>query len=163
MPRIRVLVVDDHRFIRDALTDLFMAADGIEVVGQCADGCEVAEAVERTRPDVVLMDLQMPTVDGLSAACAVLATHPEIRIVFLTGGLTPRSAREARSIGAAGYLLKDDDPGELPGHVRTVAAGGSAWHPRAAALLEDEAEPTANSPVLTATSTYVDECPQRLR
>lgn len=132
MPTIRVLVVDDHQFIRDALTDLFRATDGIDVVGQCGDGCEVAEAVERTRPDVVLMDLRMPGVDGLSAACSVLAVHPEVRIVFLTGGLTPRSAREAWAIGAAGYLLKDDDPGGLPDHIRRVAAGGTAWSPLAA-------------------------------
>ncbi|MCF6507024.1 response regulator transcription factor [Blastococcus sp. MG754426] len=134
---IRVVVVDDHPFVRDALTDLLQAAGGISVVGQCADGSEVADAVRQLHPDVLLLDLQMPVVDGLTAASVVRTSHPEVRIVFLTGGLSSASVRRARAIDAAGYLLKDDDPADLPGHVRAVAAGGAAWHPRAAALLHD--------------------------
>lgn len=135
---IRVVVVDDHRFLREALTQLLEAAGDISVVGQCADGSEVAPAVRTLRPDVLLLDLQMPEMDGLTAARGVRTDHPQVRIVFLTGGLDPASVRAARAIGAAGYLLKDDDPADLPGHVRAVAAGGTAWHPRAAALLDDE-------------------------
>jgi DNA-binding NarL/FixJ family response regulator len=153
----RVLIVDDHQLIRDALTDLFSATEDIEPVGSCADGSEVATAVERTRPDVVLMDLQMPWVDGLTAARVVLADHPEVRIVVLTGGLTAASAREAAGLGVAGYLLKDDDPADLPGHVRAVAAGRTAWHPLAAAMLEDGLAPTM------VPSPHVDECPPRFR
>ncbi|MGY1836974.1 response regulator transcription factor [Blastococcus sp. SYSU DS0510] len=138
MSEIRVVVVDDHPFLREALTELLEAAGGIAVVGQCADGTEVADAVRQLRPDVLLLDQQMPVMDGLTAARGVRTAHPEVRIIFLTGGLDPASVREARAIGAAGYLLKDDDPAELSGHIRTVAAGGSAWHPRAAALLGDE-------------------------
>jgi DNA-binding NarL/FixJ family response regulator len=136
---IRVLVVDDHRFVRAALTDVLEAADDIAVVGECADGSEVAAAVDHLHPDVLLLDLQMPVMDGLTAAGAVRSDHPEVRIVFLTGGLSAASVRAARAVGAAGYLLKGEDPAELPAHVRAVAAGGTAWHPRAAALLHDPA------------------------
>ncbi|MGY1605424.1 response regulator [Geodermatophilus sp. SYSU D00815] len=158
---IRVLVVDDHPLVRDTLSDLLTAAGGIDVVGQCADGSEVAEAVERLRPDVVLMDLQMPRMDGLTAAQGVLASHPEVRVLILTGGLTPASAREARRIGVAGYLLKDDDPAEIPEHVRAVAAGGTAWHPRVAPLLEADDPP--GRPVPAGSPPHVDGCPPRLR
>src|SRR4051794_40345599 len=147
---IRVLVVDDHPLIREALTDLLAATDDIAVVGQCVDGSEVAAAVAEARPDVLLLDVQMPNVDGLTAARAVRSTHPEVRIVFLTGGLTRASAHEAQEIGVAGHLLKDDDPAELPARIRSVAAGGTAWHPRPAALLDDTqraVDPPLSEPV----------------
>lgn len=157
---IRVVVVDDHQFVREALVDVLEADGGISVVGQCADGDEVAAVVADTRPDVVLLDLQMPRMDGLTAARGVRATHPEVRIVFLTGGLTPASALEAEAIGAAGYLLKDDDPAQLAVHVRTVAAGGTAWHPRVAALVADTRRAADPPPVAAH---YVDDSPPRLR
>jgi DNA-binding NarL/FixJ family response regulator len=159
----RVLIVDDHPLVREALSSLFDATADLAVVGQCADGSEVVEAVERTRPHVVLMDLQMPRVDGLTAARAVLLVHPQVRIVFLSGGLTPASAREASEIGAAGYLLKEDDPGALPEHIRAVAAGGTVWHPRALALLAHDPDLMGNLPLQAVPSTCVDGSPQRLR
>jgi DNA-binding NarL/FixJ family response regulator len=158
---IRVVVVDDHPLVRDALTDVLEAAGGIRVVGQCTDGSEVAAAVAQTRPDVLTMDLHMPRMDGMTAARGVRATHPEVRILFLTGGLTPASAQEARAIGAAGYLLKDDDPASLAVHVRAVAAGGTAWHPRVAALFADMPGPADLPPPVAPH--YVDECPPYLR
>jgi DNA-binding NarL/FixJ family response regulator len=158
---IRVVVVDDHPLVRDALTDVLEAAGGIRVVGQCTDGSEVAAAVAQTRPDVLTMDLHMPRMDGMTAARGVRATHPEVRILFLTGGLTPASAQEARAIGAAGYLLKDDDPASLAVHVRAVAAGGTAWHPRVAALFAGTPGPADPQPPVAPH--YVDECPPYLR
>jgi DNA-binding NarL/FixJ family response regulator len=74
----------------------------------------------------------MPRVTGLEAARELLSEHPDARIVVLTGSLTPALVQEAMEIGVVGYLLKDDDPGELPGHVRAVAAGGTAWSDKAA-------------------------------
>jgi DNA-binding NarL/FixJ family response regulator len=147
---IRVLVVDDHPFMREALTGLLAATGDIVVVGQCADGSEVAAAVAETRPDVLLLDVRLPMVDGLTVARAVRALHPEVRVVLLTGGFTDASAHAALEMGAVGYLLKGDDPAELPGRIRSVAAGGTAWHPRAAALLDDMQRtltpPPASSP-----------------
>src|SRR4051812_20486905 len=157
---IRVLVVDDHPLVREVLTDLLAATDDIAVVGQCVDGSEVAAAVAEARPDVLLLDVQMPKVDGLTAARAVRSAHPEVRIVFLTGGLTRASAHEAQEIGAAGYLPKDDDPAERPARIRSVAAGGTAWDPRAAALLDGTQRGVA--PPFLIPWHYVEACPPRL-
>ena len=124
---ITVLVADDHAFVRDSLVELFTASEDLAVFAECEDGAQVLDAARRTRPDVVLLDLAMPRVTGLQAARELLAVEPESRIVVLTGSLTPALVREAREIGVVGYLLKDEDPGALPDHVRTVAAGGTAW------------------------------------
>jgi DNA-binding NarL/FixJ family response regulator len=129
---IKVLLADDHAFVRDSLTELLSATGDVTVVAQCEDGEQVLDAARRTRPDVVLLDLAMPRVTGLQAARELLAEHPEARIVVLTGSMTPALVKEAQEIGVVGYLLKDDDPGALPGHVRAVAAGGTAWSDAAA-------------------------------
>ena len=129
---ITVLLADDHAFVRDSLVELLSASDDLTVVAECEDGAQVLDAARRTRPDVVLLDLAMPRVTGLQAARELLDERPESRVVVLTGSLTPALVREAREIGVVGYLLKDDDPGALPGHVRAVAAGGTAWSAAAA-------------------------------
>jgi len=160
---IKVLIADDHPLIRDGLTDLLAETEDIEVVGQCADGSEVLAAVERTRPDVILMDLKMPRMDGVAATREVLVAHPDVRVVILTGGLSPEAVTEARAAGAVGYLLKEDSPGDLPDHVRAVAVGGSAWDPRARALTGDDHGSTGDSPPVQIGSHYVDEIPHRFR
>jgi DNA-binding NarL/FixJ family response regulator len=134
---IRVLLADDNLFVRSALVDLLAAGGDIEIVAECADGDEVVPAVEQTRPDVVILDLAMTRVGGLEAARRLLAVQPEARIVILTATLSPAAVREARILGVVGYLLKDAEPGELPGHVRTVAAGGTAWRPDASSAPSD--------------------------
>jgi len=160
---IRVLIADDHQLIRDALTDLLAGSDDFEVVGECSDGGQIVDAVGRTRPDVVLMDLKMPVLDGLQATQALLVSHPEVRVVVLTGGLTPATAFEARALGVAGYLLKDDDPAELPDHLRVVAAGGTAWTAAASAVIESGWESlVASSPDGTASARVADS-PRRHR
>jgi DNA-binding NarL/FixJ family response regulator len=132
---IRVLVVDDHPLIRRGLTELFAQTPDIRVVAACADGSEALGAAQLTRPDVVLMDLAMPGTSGLEAARQLLAHDPDVRVLMLTGRVTTESVCAARDLGVAGYLLKDDDPGELPAQVRRVAAGLDAWSPAAAAHL----------------------------
>jgi DNA-binding NarL/FixJ family response regulator len=160
---IRVLIADDHRLIRQALADLFAGTPDILVVGECSDGGQVVGAVAETLPDVVLMDLQMPVMDGLQATRALLETHPEVRVVVLTGGLTPATALEARALGVAGYLLKEDDPGELPDRVRTVASGGAVWSPAATALVEQGWNSLTAPGLDGVPSTYVEESPRRYR
>nr|WP_275585978.1 response regulator transcription factor [Geodermatophilus sabuli] len=125
-------MADDHAFVRDSLVELFTASGDVTVVAQCEDGEQVLDAARRTQPDVVLLDLSMPRVTGLQAARQLLSDDPDTRIVVLTGSLTPALVREAQEIGVVGYLLKGDDPGALPDHVRTVAAGGTAWSDAAA-------------------------------
>ncbi len=132
---ITVLLADDHAFIRGALVDLFAATGDIEVVAECADGSEVLAAAQRTRPDVVLLDLVMPGASGLDAARDLRDAGVPARVVLLTCSLGAAAVREARALGAVGYLLKGDDPGELPRRVRDVAAGGTAWSAEALATL----------------------------
>jgi DNA-binding NarL/FixJ family response regulator len=103
----------------------------------CQDGAEVLAAAERTRPDVVLLDLCMPRATGVEAARALALAGLPSRVVLLTGSFSPASVREARAAGAVGFLLKEDDPGELPQRVRDVAGGGTAWSGPAAASLVD--------------------------
>jgi DNA-binding NarL/FixJ family response regulator len=124
---IRVLVADDHPFVRATIVDLLDTSGDFTVVAVCQDGDEVVAAALRTSPDVVLLDLQMPRVTGLEAARALLAVRPEARVVLLTGSPSSASAEQARALGVAGYVLKDGAPGELVEHLRTVAAGGTAW------------------------------------
>lgn len=134
---IKVLLADDHDFVRSSVADLLMATGDITVVAECADGSEVLAAALRTQPEVVLMDLAMPDRTGLEATRDLLHAGVPSRVVLLTGSFSAASAREARALGAAGYVLKDDDPAALPQLVRDVAAGGSAWSARAAVGLLD--------------------------
>jgi DNA-binding NarL/FixJ family response regulator len=126
---IRVLLADDNVYVRSALVDLLSAGGDIDVVAECADGDEVVSAAEDARPDVVILDLSMVRVGGLAAARRLLAAQPDARIVILTATLSAAAVREAHDLGVVGYLLKDVEPDELPRHVRTVAAGGTAWRP----------------------------------
>jgi DNA-binding NarL/FixJ family response regulator len=128
---IRVLLADDSPFVRESLTDLLSVSGNMEVVAQCDDGSGVLDAVQRTSPDVVLLDLVMPVVDGLEATRRLLAVQPDARVVLLTGSVSPDAVSEARRLGAAGYLLKADDPQYLVEALRTVALGGDAWSPAA--------------------------------
>jgi DNA-binding NarL/FixJ family response regulator len=124
---IRILIVDDHPFVRIALQELFESTDDITVVGTCADGSEVVEAAARLQPEIVLMDVEMPRMTGLEATRELLAVQPTMRVVILTGAFKPSYVAEAKSLGVAGLLLKGDDPSDLPDRIRAVAAGGTAW------------------------------------
>jgi DNA-binding NarL/FixJ family response regulator len=132
---INVVIVDDNAFIRSALTELLATTDDICVVGTCGDGSEVAATAARTAPDVVLMDVQMPRMSGLEATRELLAAQPQVRVVMLSGNVAAGSASEAMALGVAGFLLKEEDPGDLPRRIRVVAAGGTAWSDAAAATL----------------------------
>ena len=118
---IRVLIVDDDDFVRAGLTALLGASDGIDVVGQCGDGCDVRSMVDAVRPDVVVMDQQMPDMSGLEAATALRATHPAVRILMVTG--SPRTAALLRATDdavIAGWLSKGGHPHHLVEAVRSA-------------------------------------------
>lgn len=120
---IRVLVVDDHASFRRMLVDFLVAQDGIEVVGECEDGSQVQPAVARLRPDVVLMDLSMPVVDGEEATRILRAAEPDVRVVVLTAEGSA-AAERARAAGAHALVPKDADPEELVRCLRSLTTDG---------------------------------------
>ena len=119
---IRVLVVEDHALVRAGLEELLSGAEDIEVVGVAADGAEAIAVVGDAKPNVVLMDLSMPVVDGIEATRRILATTEGVRVVVLTSFSDQRRILEALDAGAIGYLLKDAEPDELFRGVRAAAA-----------------------------------------
>lgn len=132
---IRVLLVDDHRLVRAGLTSLLATAADVVVVGEAADGAQALEQVRTTSPDVVLMDLSMPVMDGVAATRALRTSHPDTRVVVLSSFSDRARVREAIAAGATGYVLKDCAPGELLAAVRSAADGHAPLDPRVAGAL----------------------------
>ena len=132
---IRVLLVDDHAVVREGLRAFLELQDGIEVVGDAADGREGVAAAERLRPDVVLMDLVMPELDGLSALRALRKRAPEARTIVLTSFLGDDKLLPALRAGAAGYVLKNAPPSEVVRAVRAAHAGEAVLDPVVAGRL----------------------------
>jgi two-component system, NarL family, response regulator LiaR len=135
---IRVLIADDHAVVRGGLRTFLELQDEIEVVGEAEDGEGAVAAVERLRPDVVLLDLVMPRTGGLPAIRKILERSPATRVIVLTSFLDDDKLFPAVRAGAAGYLLKDVQPDELVTAIRKVAAGEALLHPAAAARLMAE-------------------------
>jgi NarL family two-component system response regulator LiaR len=142
---IRVLVVDDHAVVREGLRAFLELQDGIEVAGEAADGNEAVEAAERLSPDVILMDLVMPNLDGLAAMRVLRARLPNARVIVLTSFFDDEQLMPALRAGAAGYLLKNAPPQELARAVRAAHAGEAVLDPVVAArvieALAGHAEP----------------------
>lgn len=132
---IRVVLVDDHAIVRNGLAQLLGAADDIEVVGMAGDGAEALEVVNATGPDVVLMDLQMPVVDGVTATRSIVESDSSAQVVVLTSYSDSDRIVAALDAGAVGYLLKDAEPIDLLEGIRAVSRGESPIHPRAARQL----------------------------
>jgi DNA-binding NarL/FixJ family response regulator len=132
---IKVVLVDDHPMVRTGLAALLAATDDIVVVGQAGDGAAAVEAVARAEPDVVLMDLSMPVVDGVEATRMILAERPEVNVVVLTSFGDHDRVTEALAAGAVGYQLKDCEPADLLAAVRAAAAGHAPIDPRVARVL----------------------------
>jgi DNA-binding NarL/FixJ family response regulator len=129
---IRVLLAEDHRMVRAGLERLLATADDIEVVGGAADGAEAVSLAAETSPDVVLMDLSMPNLDGIEATRAILDENEQVQVVVLTSLSDRDRILAALDAGAVGYLLKDAGPEELIGAVRAAARGESPLDPKAA-------------------------------
>lgn len=132
---IGVVLAEDNHGVRDALVALVDSTSDITVLGTCTDGDEVVPLVEGTDPQVVVVDVSMPRVDGLEATRQLLAARPGTRVLVLTAKMSAALVREAHEAGAVGYQLKGDDPAELLAAIRAVAGGKSAWSESAAALL----------------------------
>jgi DNA-binding NarL/FixJ family response regulator len=135
---IRVLLVDDQELLRLGFAMILAAEDGIEVVGEAADGAEAVELAERLAPDVVLMDVRMPVMDGIEATRRIVANESTVRVLVLTTFDLDEYAFGALGAGASGFLLKDVPPAELASAIRTVAAGDAVVSPRITRRLLDE-------------------------
>jgi DNA-binding NarL/FixJ family response regulator len=147
---IRVLVVDDHAVVREGLRTFLRLQHGIEVVGEAGDGVAAVEEARRLAPDVVLMDLVMPGVDGVEAMQRIRAERPKTRIVVLTSFGDEEKLLPAVRGGAAGYLLKSAEPREVVRAIRAAHAGEAVIDPKAASrLLDALAEDQGPAPALT--------------
>jgi len=120
---IRVLLVDDHQLLRAGIRSLLKDLDGFEVVGEAANGQEALACVEELGPDIVLMDILMPEMNGLDATARLVARFPKVRVIILSMNSTEEYVLQALRAGAAGYLLKNIGPTEMEQALRAVARG----------------------------------------
>lgn len=147
---IRLLIADDHPVVRAGLAGLFADEEGFEVVGQAADGAQAVELAEREKPDVVLMDLRMPVLDGVAATARIVAAGADApRVLILTTYETDDQILAAIEAGAAGYLLKAAPQDEIVAGIRLVATGQTALSPAVAARLVSRMREPAASVTLT--------------
>jgi len=136
-----VLLVDDHPLVRAGLTTLIATTDDLDVVGEASGGEQAVILAGTLEPDVVLMDLSMPGMDGVEATRRILEAHPQIHVVVLTSFADQRRVSEALAAGAVGYLLKDSDARDLLAAIRSAALGNAPLDPRVARALLPSAMP----------------------
>ncbi|UCD98387.1 MAG: response regulator transcription factor [Chloroflexota bacterium] len=144
---IRVLIVDDHAIVRDGIRSLLSTIPDIEVVGDAANGLEAVSLYSRLKPDVTLMDLVMPEMDGIQAIQEIITRDPEARLLVLTSFATDDKIFPAIKAGASGYLLKDSDSEELLRSIREVRRGESSIDPKIARKLLREISSPPPEPI----------------
>jgi DNA-binding NarL/FixJ family response regulator len=142
---IRVLIVDDHAVVRIGLRTFFDLQPDIEVVGEAADGSEGVAMARRLEPDVVLMDLLMPNMDGITAIGRIKAERPETEIVTMTSFIEEEKVTSALEAGASGYVLKDAEAEEVAAAVRAAHAGEVHLDPAVARLLAQRLRNRSNA------------------
>ncbi|MCB0998785.1 MAG: response regulator transcription factor [Acidimicrobiales bacterium] len=146
---IRVVVVDDHAVVRSGLEQYLATTDDITLVGAAANGAEALEVVADVRPDVVIMDLSMPVMDGVEATRLITERHPGTRVLVLTSFSDQSRIMDALTAGAEGYLLKHSDPETIAAGIRSLQAGESPLDPKAARALLESRRVADRRPELT--------------
>lgn len=146
----KVLLVDDHPMVRAGLAALIGATSDLEIVGQAHDGAQAVELAAKVLPDVILMDLSMPVLDGIEATRRVLASAPGTKVVILTSFSDADKVTDALAAGAIGYLLKDSEPEQLLAGVRAAADGHAPLDPKVAKVLLPGARPARAEEPLSA-------------
>jgi DNA-binding NarL/FixJ family response regulator len=137
MDKIRVLLADDHAVVRDGLRALLDGDDGIQVIDVAVDGLETVRKARDLKPDVVVMDVGMPRLNGVEATRRVLKDCPECRVLILSQHEDAEHVLEAASVGASGYLFKRDAGADLAEGIRAIHKWGAILHPGAARILLD--------------------------
>jgi NarL family two-component system response regulator LiaR len=146
---IRILLVDDHAVVRQGLKAFLATEADIEVVGEASNGREAVEQVKRLKPDVVLMDLVMPQLDGIGATAEIKASSPDVDVIAMTSFIEDEKVFGAMRAGATGYVLKDADPDDVVHAIRSAAAGEVHLDPRVARRLMEELHPSKQKPTPT--------------
>jgi DNA-binding NarL/FixJ family response regulator len=142
--RIRVVLADDHDLVRSGIKALLSMVEGVEVIAEARDGKELIGLVEALSPDIVMTDISMPGMDGITAIAEIHSKHPETRLLVLSMYDTVDFVKRAVANGACGYLMKDAPPMELEQAVRSVMASGSYFSPAIAQRLLQPSEPTVD-------------------
>jgi NarL family two-component system response regulator LiaR len=159
MSKIRLLLADDHKMVREGLKAFFAPADDFEVVAEAADGVEAVEKACQTKPDVILLDLIMPNMDGIEAAIKIKSQLPDAKIIIITSSLEESQVIASIKAGASGYLLKDSSPLEIEEAIKKVHAGETAFPSRITSIMVKElnkpAKPPSKSAALTDRETEI--------
>ena len=152
---IRVLLVDDHSIVRQGIRMFLATAEGIDVVGEASNGQEALDIISTVEPHVVLMDLLMPVMDGVTAIRELKRCHADVEVIALTSVLEDRKVIDAVQAGATGYLLKDTDADALEEAIHAAARGEVHLHPEAARRLAREVRTPDMREALTARETEI--------
>ncbi|HSI52897.1 MAG: response regulator [Ramlibacter sp.] len=141
---VRIVLADDHDLVRSGIKALLSMIDGVEVIAEARDGKELIALVQDLVPDIVMTDISMPGMDGITAIAEIHVTHPQVRLLVLSMYDTVDFVKRAVAKGACGYLMKDAPPFELEQAVRSVMATGSYFSPAIAQRLLQPSEPTVD-------------------
>lgn len=140
--KIQVMLVDDHKVVRSGLATFLKAYDDLELVGEAQDGLEAVNMCHKHKPDVILMDLMMPEMDGITATEAILARYPDVKIIAMTSFEDEQLVQGVLQAGAISYLLKNVSSDDLAKAIRDAVSGRSTLSPEAARVLIDATRPT---------------------
>ncbi len=140
----RVILVDDHQMVRQGLLFFLSTQPGISVVGEAETGEDAVRLVAEQQPDIVLMDIVLPGMSGIDALRVIREEHPAVEVIMLSSFVDDEKVEQAIQMGAAGYLMKDVDPGELAEAIRATRRGEMYLHPEAARRLAETLRPGPN-------------------